>query len=63
MPNRKKRSAKRAKTKTKLLLTGSIHIPDETLPWERDLLEPVIKALHPGGGLAGGHKAEELSDG
>ena len=63
MPNTEKRSAGRVKNKKELQVTGNISVPGEILPWERDLLEPVIKALHADGGLADGTKAEEPSDG
>jgi len=40
---KKKLSAKRAKKE--LLLISDISVPSEILPWERDLLTPVIEAL------------------
>ncbi len=48
MPNTEKRSVRRAKNKKELQVTGNIPVLGEILPWERDLLTPVIEALRVG---------------
>lgn len=48
MPKTEKPSVMRTKNKKELQIIGNISVPGEILPWERDLLTPVIEALRVG---------------